>query len=234
MLVLMRSLSDPEKDWAFPSEAVLDTMFDEVVEQCDDDDIVTVALGSRVDPLTRIATVTLSTLNLDLFFKIIDAIHNYNGHDGYGFITFSKAEYVSQNTATIYVPKRFQRYGHKRMFRVLFSKYPALSADYIMLHEHTFTEDIPGMRSRIGDKILVIGGAFLKKLAAFHPSHTFELNAHWRLTIRGGCRNGDNLTNEQKAIANSSGSVPASLSETIMKSGAQDRASNEANAGFAE
>ena len=115
------------------------------------------------------------------------------------------------------------------MLRTLFSKYPALSADYMLLHEHTFINDIPDRRPRIGDKILVIGGPFLKKLAAFHPTKIYELNAHWRITIRGGCRDGDTLTKEQQNIANSSGSVPASLSDAIMKSGAQDRATNEAN-----
>ena len=228
MLVLMHDLNDPTKNWAFPKEDVLDTLFDYIIEQCDDDDIVTVALGARVDPANGIATVTLSTLNLPLFWNLIDAIHKYTGVEGYSFITFSKAEYVSQNTATIYIPKRFQRYGHRRMFRVLFSKYPELSADFTLLHEHTFTEDIPGMRPRIGDKIIVIGGPFLKKLAAFHPTKVFELNAHWRITIRGGARSGDTLTTEQQAIANSSGSMPSALCEAINMSGAQDRATNEA------
>ena len=47
MLVLMHDLNDPTKNWAFPKEDVLDTLFDHIIEQCDDDDIVTVALGAR-------------------------------------------------------------------------------------------------------------------------------------------------------------------------------------------
>ena len=157
LLTLLRSSTNPEAPWAWPKDDVFQTMFDDVIDLFDDLDIIAVALGARVDETSGIATVTLSTINLDLFYAVIDAIQAYKGVPDQVFVIYSKFEYVNHNTATIYVPKRFKRYGHRRIMRMLFSKYPRLALNYTLLLEHTFTEDIPGRRSRIDDQILVLG-----------------------------------------------------------------------------
>ena len=188
LLTLLRSHDKPEAPWTWPKDDILQTMFDDVVDLFEDNDIIVVALGARVDPDNGITTVTLSTINQGLFYSVIDAIQDYTGVKGHSFVVYSKFKYVNRNTATIYFPKRFKRFGHRCLMHMLFSRYPDLTSNYTLLLEQTFTEDLPGRKPRIGDQILVLGGEFLEEIAKRKESETYEINTHWRITIRGGNR----------------------------------------------
>ena len=85
------------------------------------------------------------------------------------------------------------RYGHRRLFRGLFHDYPGLIAKYRCRHGITL-EATPARPNRAGDSILIISGDILKKFALLPENFIFHVNAHWKITIKGGDRTVDPLT----------------------------------------
>ena len=155
-----------------------------------------------------ITTITLCTENMQLFGKIRQAIREYNGTPGFSFETYSRAFFMKQNAVTIYITKKNKIYVPSAIIRFLFDKYPDLISDYSFLYMKTYDEDrddlAPGRRTRIGDAIAVYGGAdFLSKIAAYQEDHVFHLSKRWRITIKGGHRNGATESTDSQISPNS-------------------------------
>ena len=158
-------------------------------------------LDRKKDPEKGITTITLCTENMRLFGEIRQAIRGYNGTPGFSYETYSRAFFKQQNAVIIYITKKNKIYVPSAIIRFLFDKYPDLISDYTFLYMKTYDEDredlAPGRRSRIGDAIAVFGGAdFLSKIAAYNEDHVFHLSKRWRITIKGGQRNGSAMTND--------------------------------------
>ena len=123
---------------------------------------------------------------MEIFHLIRAGIRDYVGIPDFTLDTFSKRKFVQKKSATIYVPRRFARFGPRRLFRTLVHVYPGLAAKYEIFHKHEFTENLPGKPNRVGDFILVVGGEdFLRKLALYPERYVFHINPYWRFTIRG-------------------------------------------------
>ena len=171
--------------WTFLDETTLNTVFDSVTDFIDDPDVLQTALSCSVDD-QGFSSITLCTRNMEIFNLFRAGIRDYMGIPNFTLDTFSRKEFVQKKSATIYVPRRFARFGPRRLFRTLVHVYPGLAARYELFHKHEFTENLPGKPNRIGDFILVVGGeAFLKKLALYPESYVFHINPYWRFTIRG-------------------------------------------------
>ena len=217
-LVVMRP-NDDVADWAFLDKTTLDKMFDKLLEDIPDHpDLLQVACSANVDD-QGFSYVTLNTCNMELFNTFRAGIRAYSEIPGFTLDTFSKAEFAEKKSATIYVPQRFARYGARRLFWTLVHVYPGLAARYEIFHTHVFTENIPGRPKRIGDYILVVGGAeFLDKLANYPEKFVFHLNSFWRFTIRGGNRRPANITDEDIERAAYSLEFSREISHTISPS----------------
>ena len=154
---------------------------------------------------------------MSLFGAIRQAIRDYTGSPGLSFETYSRAFFMKQNAATIYITKKNKIYVPSAIIRFLFDKYPDLISDYSFLYMKTYDEDredwIPGRRSRIGDAIAVFGGSdFMSKLSAYKEDHVFHLSKRWRITIKGGQRRGGT------SVDGNSPSVPNSnFAQQLMK-----------------
>ena len=103
----------------------------------------------------------IRTITTEVFNQIRDGIRAYAELPGHLFDTFAKDDFIEKKTATIYVPKRFARFGHDMLFSALLNDYPGLHSEYTVLHRHVFSDDVPGRPKRKGDAILVCGGACL-------------------------------------------------------------------------
>ena len=221
-LVLMRPSDNPRGEWIFPSKETLNEMFDKIIDDIDDDDVIKVALSCHVDP-EGIATIALSTIDMPIFNQVRNGIAAYTGCTGYVFSTHNKQTFVEKNAATIYIPARHKRYLPKRFWRFFFKEYPALRSTYTVIDQITFTENDPNKPhvNRIGDTILVVGGEdFLAKLAEFDEDHIFTMNAYWRLTIKGG---------QRKSASGNFGqieNIAASVKRLVVQNGAKETADN--------
>ena len=197
-------------------------MFDKIIDDIDDDDVIKVALSCHVDP-EGIATIALSTIDMPIFNQVRNGIAAYTGCTGYVFSTHKKPTFVEKNAATIYIPARHKRYLPKRFWRFFFKEYPALRSTYTVIYQITFTENDPNKPhvNRIGDTILVVGGEdFLAKLSEFDEDHIFTMNAYWRLTIKGG---------QRKSLSGNSGqieNIAASVKRLGVQNGTKETADN--------
>ena len=153
---------------------------------------------------------------MEVFNLFRAGIRDYRGIPGHTVDTFSRQEFVEKKSATIYVPKRFARFGPRRLFRTLVHVYPGLAARYEIFHKQEFTENVPGKPNRIGDYILVVGGEpFLEKLARYPEKYVFHINSYWRFTIRGGSRNPVPISADDLDHVARSMEFSRELSETI-------------------
>ena len=97
----------------------------------------------------------------------------------------------------------------------------------------TFTADRddrkPGQRSRIGDKIIVIGGNdIMNKIKAFPESFVFHIMERWKITIKGGHRNGEQLTPEELELVRASASFSRDFSDNLISGMAREAAEDVA------
>ena len=91
-LLIQRKEGASNDPWTFPTAEVIQTLFDHVCTQCDHDQIFQVCLWTRKDPKTGIASIMLSTLNLQLMQQVRHQIRTYTGHMGYKLETYSKSQ----------------------------------------------------------------------------------------------------------------------------------------------
>ena len=94
-LVIMRPESSDDDDWQFPTEKVLQTMYDAVREQITDIQLFDVALWHRVDG-NGIATIMLSTINLKLMAEIRHKIRLYRRITGHIFEMYNKRTFMKR------------------------------------------------------------------------------------------------------------------------------------------
>lgn len=64
----MGLIEDLNAPWASPSEEVMDELFCSVSGEIEDDDVANVAVGYHVDKNNGLATTTLNSCNIDIFF----------------------------------------------------------------------------------------------------------------------------------------------------------------------
>ena len=145
---------------------------------------------------------------------------------------------MKQNALTIYVPRQFKWAVFMPMMRKLFDNYHSLISDFNHLYTMTFTEDRPDrrpeQRSRIGDKIVVIGGRdIMDKIHPFPENFIFHLTDRWKITIKGGRRVGDELSPDDLDLVRGSASFSRSFSEKLIADIAKDAAENSAASGQA-
>ena len=79
-LVMLRRVNAPDDDWGFPTGEVLQEMYDKVRQENDHAQIFEVALWHRVDK-NGIASIMLSSVNLQLMNAIRHSIRLYRGQD---------------------------------------------------------------------------------------------------------------------------------------------------------
>ena len=200
----------------------------------DEPTVFEVAVNYGVDKDTGMATITLCTLNMPVFNLVRTCIRTFEGIEGYSFESYSKIAFMKQNALTIYVPRKYKWAVYIPLMRKLFDNYPQLISDYNHLYTMTFNADrddlAPGRRSRIGDKIIVIGGAgIMSKIQAFPDNFVFHIMERWKITIKGGHRVGEQLTPDELELVRGSAAFSQGFSEQLMAGMAQDAAADEAS-----
>ena len=193
-LVMIRSLED-HQSWQFLDEKSLQTVYDAVFSSIDDADITQVAMGCYLND-QAFSLITLSTANRAVFNLFRERIRTYNGVPGYVLDSFSSVDYIERTQITIYVPKKYKNYDHRRLFRGLFRDYPSITAKYKMCHTIVL-ESTPDRPHRGGDSIMVISSDdMLEKLALFPERFQFHVNPQWRISIKGGERRAEPMSEE--------------------------------------
>ena len=172
---------------------------------------------------------------MPVFNLIRQSIRTYKGKEGFTFESYSKIAFMKQNALTIYVPRKYKWAVYIPLMRKLFDNYHSLISDYNHLYTMTFTADRddkkPDQRSRIGDKIIVIGGNdIMNKIQAFPENFVFHIMQRWKITIRGGHRKGDQLTPEELELVRESASFSREFSDQLMAGMAQEAAEDSASA----
>ena len=168
-------------------------MYDKIRDEFEDHlQIFDVCLWHRVDK-NGIASVMLSTVNLQLMNQIRQAIRLYTGHKDYTFETYNKLRFIKRYGISLYVPKENAGYKFRTIGRTLFYKYPDLKSPLDIISESTFTDNhpdwTPNRRSRIGDKIYLLDSPELaKKLERYPEDFKFHLSEGFSVTLRGGIR----------------------------------------------
>ena len=135
-LVILRSTEDETLPWRFPTEDEPEELFEYIQDQVEHIDVIRVAVKAYVDE-AGIACMILSTYNREIFNQLRQEIRDYEEITGFQCDTFSKFAFTKRNTASLYVPYRHRRYIYRRLFRALFTHYPQLEADYIMMYKFT-------------------------------------------------------------------------------------------------
>ena len=193
-LLLQRPVNDPEAPWNLPPATVLQDVFDYVREECDHDQIMEVVMWSRVEKATGITSIMMSTVNISLMNKVRHAIRLYKKYSGFSLETYSKSQFVRKYGISMYIPKENAKLSPVRLLRSLFYRNPVLHTSKIrFLCKSVFESDppfhAPGMRSRIGDAILLFDSPELaEKLRPFPEDHKFFLNHGFSVTLNGGIR----------------------------------------------
>ena len=196
-LVMIRKAED-HQSWQFLDEASLKTVYDAAFNAIDDAELTSVAMGYFINQ-QKFSIITLSTANMPVFNQFRANIRAYRGVDGYILDTFSSMDYIEKTMLSIYIPKKFDNYIHRRLFRGLFRDYPSIAAPYRM-HHCVVLESTLDRPTRGGDQIMVISGQhFLEKLSLFPENFCFHVNANWRITIKGGERHPEPITEAELA-----------------------------------
>ena len=165
-IVAMIDKDNPQGNLQTPNEETLEMLFDGIRENnCEMEDISDVAVSARLDRDSKLATITLNTINMRVFEHLRKEIREFSAVEGFTFETYSKLDYMSACGLTTYIPKSHKCYLPRAFMRFLFEKYPDLCSSYAIPFFHVFTEDhsnkIPGKRSRIGDSIVLLTGETL-------------------------------------------------------------------------
>ena len=106
----------------------------------------------------------------------------------------------------MYIPRDNANRNVNRILRTLFYKYPDLKCKLRILTTSTFTDDppnkLPGQRSKVGDKIVLMDGDELSaKLRPYAEDHRFALCAGFTVTIRGGLRGNESGPTFERSFA---------------------------------
>ena len=231
----MRDNQDVNAPWAFPNYEMMEDLYDSIMSELviDEPNVFDVAITYGVDKSSGMASITLYTLNMPVFNLVRQAIRSYTGKEGYTFESYSKIAFMKQNALTIYVPRKYKWAVYIPLMRKLFDNYHSLISDYQHLYTMTFTADRddrqPGQRSRIGDKIIVLGGNdLMTKIQAFPENFVFHIMERWKITIRGGQRVGDQLTPEELELVRASASFSKDFSEQLISGMAKEAAEDVA------
>ena len=206
LLVMKQPIKNKAAPWGFPDEKMLQSLFDAIRQKHDHAQIMDVALWCRVDKKTTIASMMLSTVNLPLFKLLRHAVRNYMEVPDFRFETYIKSEWVSKYGHSMYIPRDNANMNVKRILRTLFYKYPNMKCKLRVLTTSTFTDDppnkLPGQRSRIGDKIVLMDGDELSaKLKPYPEDFRFAISAGFSVTIRGGLRGNETGPTFERSFA---------------------------------
>ena len=157
-------------------------------------------MWNRVEKPSGIASIMMSTVNLQLMSAARHAIRLFQGHPGFRLETYSKSQFVQKYGLTIYVTRENANLRPVRLLRSLFFKNPSLYTPKIkFLCKSTFEADHPdkppGKRSRIGDAIFLFDSPELAdKLKDFDEDHRFPISNSANVTVKGGRRGNDGVS----------------------------------------
>ena len=105
----MRKASDPDAQWAFPNLEILRKVFEDVRGSIPHFDILSTALSSNVDPVSKLATVVLDTRNYTVFKLVREKIRQYNGIPGFAFDTYEMSAFIKNHSLTMYIPAQYSK-----------------------------------------------------------------------------------------------------------------------------
>ena len=204
---------DDHRSWQFLDDKVLDTIYNAAI-RIDHVMITKVALGCNVDE-QGFSKIMLSTSDMGVFNQIRTNIREYNGIPDMVLETFSREDYLEKITLSLYIPKRFAHFTTRDIFRGLFHDYPGIAASYRVMHL-VVLENTPLRPHRAGDKIMVVAGDdLLNKISVFPEEFCFHVNAFWRITIKGGERNAEPLSESELAQIESSAAYSQEMARKI-------------------
>ena len=180
--LLLQKADTPNATWNFPTNEVMQKVFDHVRHVCDHNLILEVCQWFRVEKHTGIATIMLNTVNLPLFKEVRLQIRLYTGHAGFRLEIYSKSLFVQRYGITMYVQRENANLPAHRLLRSLFWKTPELKVDVVrFICKSVFTSNPPdhpiGRRSRMGDAIYLFASpAMEEKLKTFPDDHRFAMS----------------------------------------------------------
>ena len=198
-LVMMKPRTVPSTAVRFLTQEQLQTLFDHIRNKINNIQIMETVLWTRVEKVTEISSIMLSTVNYPLFNAVRHYIRAYTQIEGFRVETYEKAEFVKKYGLTMYIPRDNANLCPAKLIRALMFKYPELyTKDITILSRATFTSDPPdkdpAKRSRIGDRIFLFDSPSLaEKLRPFPEDKKFYLNRGFSVTIKGGHR-GNSVT----------------------------------------
>ena len=198
-LVIMRDKGGQNTEWGFPTKDQLNTLFEDVRQAVEDNDILEAAIWCSVKT-SGIASVLLDTKFFQAMQEFRIGVRKYAGVLAKEFDTYPKATFMKKNMVSMYIPRRFSAWKPERIMRLLFKHYTSLLGDYTIVRTEKYTKDSPSYvssnRSRIGDFIVYLDGPFIENLRGYEEDFTFLLGADWKISIRGGYRKGTFSTSE--------------------------------------
>ena len=192
--LLVQKPTGSELAWAFPSEENLHKIWTFVRNKLDSDYILDVCLWCRLDKMTGIASIMLSTINLQVMTQVRHEIRIYEEIEGLKFETYCKTLFIKRYGISMYIPKEHAGLSPQRILRALFYKQRDLYTRNVrLLSKHRFKSNAPGyqlgQRSRIGDAILLFDSPELAaKLKPYDEEHRFSVSKGFSVTLKGGMR----------------------------------------------
>ena len=192
--LLVQKPAGTEQAWAFPNEENLHRIWTYVRNKLDSDYILDVCLWCRLDKTTGIASIMLSTVNLQVMAQVRHEIRIFEEIEGLKFETYCKTLFIKRYGISMYVPKEHAGLSPQRILRALFYKQRDLYTRNVrLLSKHRFKANAPGyqlgQRSRIGDAILLFDSPELAdKLKRYDEEHRFVVSKGFNVTLKGGMR----------------------------------------------
>ena len=192
--LLVQKPAGTEQAWAFPNEENLHRIWTDIRNKLDSDYILDVCLWCRLDKTTGIASIMLSTVNLQVMAQVRHEIRTFEEIEGLRFETYCKTLFIKRYGISMYVPKEHAGLSPQRILRALFYKQRDLYTRNVrLLSKHRFKANAPGFqlgqRSRIGDAILLFDSPELAdKLKRYDEEHRFVVSKGFNVTLKGGMR----------------------------------------------
>ena len=194
--LLVQKPAGTEQACAFPNEENLHRIWTYVRNKLDSDYILDVCLWPRLDKTTGIASIMLSTVDLQVMAQVRHEIRIYEEIEGLRFETYCKTLFIKRYGISMYVPKEHAGLSSQRILRALFYKQRDLYTRNVrLLSKHRFKANAPGFqlgqRSRVGDAILLFDSPELAaKLKIYDVEHRFLVSKGFSVTFRGYERRG--------------------------------------------
>ena len=169
--LLLTYLDCPNDPWGFPDADTLQKLYDKCRTDIDHVQIMDVVLWSRWDKSNGVATIMMSTLNLQLMEKVQiklrllkhkpenktntyaysitplpqarHVIRICTDFPGMAFETYNKRQFVKRFGITMYVTRDNANLPLKRIMRSLFYKNPSLKSSFEAIHVSRFVDNPP-------------------------------------------------------------------------------------------